>query len=64
MKILKFKKTRQFIKDKKKALVICGMALLLVITGVLNYKLNTAKVPDATKTSSAEANFFATYKDW
>lgn len=63
MKILKFKKTRQFIKDKKKALVICGMALLLVITGILNYKLNTAKVPDATNTSSAQANFFATYKE-
>ena len=56
MKILKFKKTRQFIKDKKKALVICGMALLLVITGILNYKVNTAKVPDATSTSKLFCN--------
>lgn len=64
MKILGFKKTKQFIKNKKKALVICGMALLLVITGVLNYKLNSKALnPEATNTSTAQANFFETYKD-
>ena len=64
MKILSFKKTRQFIKDKKKALVICGMALLLVITGVLNYKLNTTHpATETANTSNASASFFDTYKE-
>lgn len=63
MKFVIFRKTRQFIKNKKKALIICGMALLLVVTGVVNYKLNTSQLPEnATPTNAVSANFFDTYK--
>lgn len=62
MKLVFFRKTRQFIKNKKKALIICGMALLLVVTGVVNYKLNTAVPEYATPTTAVSANFFDTYK--
>ena len=62
MKLVFFRKTKQFIKNKKKALVICGMALLLVVTGVINYKLNTTAPEEATPTTAVSANFFDTYK--
>jgi stage III sporulation protein AH len=63
MKFVFFRKTKQFIKNKKKALIICGMALLLVVTGVVNYKLNTStNLDDTTPTNAVTANFFDTYK--
>lgn len=62
MKLVFFKKTRQFIKNKKKALIICGMALLLVVTGVINYKLNTSTPEATTPTTASTASFFDTYK--
>ncbi len=63
MKFVFFRKTKQFIKNKKKALIICGMALLLVVTGVINYKLNTSVgLDDTTPTNAVTANFFDAYK--
>ncbi len=62
MKLIFFKKTRQFIKNKKKAFIVAGMALLLVVTGVINYKLNTMPEEEAEPTSVVSANFFDTYK--
>lgn len=63
MKIAFFNKTKTFIKNKKKALLICGMALLLVVTGVLNYKLNYAKKEEGiVPTNTSSADFFETYK--
>ena len=62
MKLVFFRKTRQFIKNKKKAFIVSGMALLLVVTGVVNYKLNSIPDEDTEPTSVASANFFDTYK--
>lgn len=61
MKILFFGKVKNFFKKSKKALILSGMALLLVVTGILNYKLN-AKQEEAVKTTSTTASFFETYK--
>ena len=61
MKILFFGKLKKFIKNKKKVLLLAGMALLLVITGVLNYKLNMV-ADDVVDTSASSASFFDSYK--
>ena len=63
MKFVYFKHVKDAIKKRKKTFILCGMALLLVVTGVLNYKLNnTTKEEQATSTTTVAANFFETYK--
>ena len=63
MKFLYFKHVKDIVKKRKKTLILCGMALLLVVTGVLNYSLNkkVTEEPASTTTTSA-VNFFDTYK--
>ncbi|MGN1259455.1 MAG: SpoIIIAH-like family protein [Christensenellales bacterium] len=61
MKILFFGKVKNFFKRSKKVLILSGMALLLVITGILNYKLNATQ-EQAVKTTATNASFFETYK--
>lgn len=65
MKFLYFKHVKDAVKKRKKTFILCGMALLLVATGVLNYtlnkKVNTENEPASTVTT-ANVNFFETYK--
>lgn len=63
MKFVFFKTVKNSIKKRKKTLILCGMAMLLVITGVLNYKLNKVITNEPTSTTTtASSNFFETYK--
>lgn len=62
MKFVFFKHVKQSIKKRKKALILCGMAMLLVVTGVLNYKLNHQETNEPASTATVSANFFETYK--
>ena len=63
MKFLYFKHVKDIVRKRKKVLILCGMAMLLVVTGVLNYSLNkkVSQEPTSTTTTSA-VNFFETYK--
>ena len=65
MKFLYFKHVKDAVKKRKKTLILCGMALLLVATGVLNYtlnkKVNIENEPASTVTTT-NLNFFDTYK--
>ena len=61
MKIMFFGKVKKFIKNKKKVLLLAGMALLLVVTGILNYKLNVAS-DNVVDTSASASSFFDSYK--
>lgn len=63
MKFVYFKHVKDAIKKRKKTFILCAMALLLVVTGVLNYKLNNISTEEpASTTSTMSANFFQTYK--
>lgn len=63
MKFIYFKHVKDAIKKRKKTFILCGMALLLVVTGFLNYKLNqTSKEEPASTTTTVASNFFSTYK--
>ena len=64
MKFVYFKHVKDIVKKRKKALILCGMALLLVVTGVLNYSLNKKTVENepASTATTASMNFFETYK--
>lgn len=63
MKFVYFKHVKNAIKKRKKTFILCGMALLLVVTGVLNYKLNQTTTDEpASTTTTVAANFFDTYK--
>lgn len=63
MKFLYFKHVKDVVKKRKKTFILCGMALLLVVTGVLNYSLNK-KIEEepASTATTANMNFFDTYK--
>ena len=63
MKFVFFKHVKDAVKKRKKTFILCGMALLLVATGVLNYTLSkeTSEAPASTATT-ANVNFFETYK--
>lgn len=63
MKFLYFKHVKDVVKKRKKTFILCGMALLLVVTGVLNYSLNK-KIEEepASTATTANVNFFDTYK--
>ena len=63
MKFAYFKHVKDAVKKRKKVLILCGMAMLLVATGVLNYSLNK-KVNEepASTATTATVNFFETYK--
>ena len=51
-------------KNKKKAFILAGMAVLLVLTGVLNYKLNNStKTIQETATQATASSFFETYRN-
>ena len=63
MKFLYFKHVKDLVKKRKKTLILCGMALLLVVTGVLNYTLNKKVTEEPASTATTTAiNFFETYK--
>lgn len=65
MKFLYFKHVKDIVKKRKKTFILCGMALLLVLTGVLNYTLNKSIESEnelASTATTASVNFFATYK--
>lgn len=65
MKFLYFKHVKDAVKKRKKTFILCGMALLLVLTGVLNYTLNKNINPEnepASTATTASVNFFNTYK--
>lgn len=62
MKFVFFKHVKNSIKKRKKTFILCGMALLLVITGVLNYQLNKQTTEEPASTATIAANFFETYK--
>ena len=63
MKFLYFKEGKKMLTKKKKIFILCGMVVLLGVTGFLNYKLNsqTAKTETAN-TTTVSASFFETYK--
>lgn len=63
MKFLYFKHVKDVVKKRKKTFILCGMALLLVVTGILNYSLNK-KIEEepASTATTANMNFFDTYK--
>lgn len=66
MKIVYFKEGKKKMKGKKKKiLVLCGMAALLVITGVLNFTLNKkveTEQAQSNNTTVIAASFFDTYR--
>lgn len=65
MKFVYFKHVKDAIKKRKKAFILCGMAMLLVLTGVLNYTLTKKSKQNqeaASTTTTTTVNFFETYK--
>ena len=64
MKIVFFREVKKKMKNKKKAFILAGMAVLLVLTGFLNYKLNNASdVIQETATQATASSFFETYRN-
>lgn len=63
MKFLFFKEGKSMLTKKKKIFILVGMVVLLVITGYLNYKLNSSIDDDYTPTSTTSANFFVTFRE-
>ena len=63
MKIVFFREVKKKMKNKKKAFILAGMAVLLVLTGFLNYKLNNVTEGiQETSTQAAASSFFETYR--
>ena len=64
MKFLYFKEGKKVLTKKKKIFILCGMIVLLGVTGFLNYKLNsTSSVKsEVANTATVNASFFETYK--
>ena len=52
MKILFFREVNKVLTKKKKIFIICGMFVLLVVTGCLNLMLNSSEEQVQTTTSS------------
>lgn len=52
MKILFFREVNKVLTKKKKIFIICGMLVLLVVTGCLNLMLNSSEEQVQTTTSS------------
>lgn len=48
---------------KKKIFILCGMLVLLAVTGFLNYKLNSANNTQTINTTTTSAGFFTSYKE-
>ena len=64
MKFVFFKHVKDAVQKRKKVLILTGMAMLLVVTGVLNYALSKKTVESETASTSTTSsmNFFETYK--
>lgn len=64
MKFVFFKHVKDAVKKRKKVLILTGMAMLLVVTGVLNYTLSKKTIESETASTSTTStlNFFETYK--
>lgn len=63
MKFIYFKEGKKMLTKKKKIFILCGMLVLLGVTGFLNYKLNTSATKTETvNTTTVSASFFDTYK--
>ena len=64
MKFVFFKHVKDVVKKRKKVLILSGMAMLLVVTGVLNYALTKKSIESETASTSTTSsiNFFDTYK--
>lgn len=60
MKIVYMKEGKSMLSKKKKLFIILGMAILLVVTGYLNIRLNSNT--NVAQTSEVESDFFATYR--
>lgn len=60
MKIVFMKEGKSMLTKKKKFFIILGMAILLVVTGYLNVKLNSTT--QIAQTTEIEGDFFATYR--
>lgn len=48
--------------NKKKIIVLCGMVLLLVVTGVLNFYLNSNSTPDPVDDGATVATYFSSFR--
>ncbi len=62
MKIIYFREVKKMLKKRKKILILSSMALLLIVTGFLNYKLSNAPTK-SVGANTANTSFFATYKE-
>lgn len=64
MKFVFFKHVKDVVQKRKKVLILTGMAMLLVVTGVLNYALSkkTIESETASTSSTTSLSFFETYK--
>lgn len=60
MKILFFKEGNKVLTKKKKIFIICGMLLLLVVTGCLNLFLNSSN--NEVQTTSTQMSLLSSYR--
>ena len=61
MKILFMKEGKSMLTKKKKLFIILGLAILLVVTGYLNVRLNSSS-SDLASATEQTSDFFATYR--
>ena len=61
MKILFFKEGSKVLTKKKKIFIICGMLILLVVTGGLNLYLNKP-IDDLQTTTSSQMSLLSSYR--
>ena len=61
MKVLFFKEGSKVLTKKKKIFIICGMLILLVVTGGLNLYLNKP-VEDLQTTTSSQMSLLSSYR--
>lgn len=50
------------LSKKKKIIILCGMLVLLVVTGVLNIVLNQSSIATGSGDAMQSASFFQTYR--
>lgn len=50
------------LSKKKKIIILCGMLVLLVVTGVLNIVLNQSSIATGSADAMQSASFFQTYR--
>ena len=64
MKFVFMRHVKDAVKKRKKVLILTGMAMLLVVKGVLNYTLSKKTIESETASTSTTTSlsFFETYK--